>query len=58
MLAIFHIYLDNVSHSNGIILAKLLEAYAIFDPIVDVMPIIPLFFFLLAFVWQASVSFR
>ncbi len=58
MLAIFHIYLDNVSHSNGIILAKLLEAYVIFDPIVDVMPIIPLFFFLLAFVWQASVSFR
>ncbi|CAM6042418.1 unnamed protein product [Sphagnum compactum] len=58
MLAIFHIYLDNVSHSNGIILAKLPEAYAIFNPIVDVMPIIPLFFFLLAFVWQASVSFR
>jgi hypothetical protein len=37
MLAIFHIYLDKVSHSNGIILAKLLEAYAIFDPIVNVM---------------------
>nr|AND48176.1 K protein of photosystem II [Flatbergium novo-caledoniae] len=58
MLAIFHIYLGNVSHLSGIILAKLPEAYAIFDPIVDVMPIIPLFFFLLAFVWQASVSFR
>jgi photosystem II PsbK protein len=25
---------------------------------VDVMPVIPLFFFLLAFVWQAAVSFR
>lgn len=38
--------------------AKLPEAYAIFNPIVDVMPVIPLFFFLLAFVWQAAVSFR
>ncbi|KAH0445512.1 hypothetical protein IEQ34_024650 [Dendrobium chrysotoxum] len=28
------------------------------NPIVDVMPIIPLLFFLLAFVWQAAVSFR
>ncbi|WP_425268120.1 hypothetical protein [Enterobacter hormaechei] len=25
---------------------------------VNVMPIIPLFFFLLAFAWQAAVSFR
>jgi photosystem II PsbK protein len=58
MLAIFNIYLDHTFHLNGIILAKLPEAYAIFDPIVDVMPIIPVFFFLLAFVWQASVSFR
>nr|YP_010228231.1 PsbK [Atrichum angustatum]QZJ47307.1 PsbK [Atrichum angustatum] len=58
MLAIFNIYLDTAFDLNGIILAKLPEAYAIFDPIVDVMPIIPLFFFLLAFVWQASVSFR
>nr|YP_009646490.1 K protein of photosystem II [Chloropicon maureeniae]QBX98196.1 K protein of photosystem II [Chloropicon maureeniae] len=39
-------------------LAKLPEAYAPFDPIVNVLPIIPLFFFLLAFVWQAAVSFR
>nr|YP_009682219.1 photosystem II protein K [Fissidens nobilis]QDQ38704.1 photosystem II protein K [Fissidens nobilis] len=54
----FNIYLDNAFQLNGIILAKLPEAYAIFDPIVDVMPIIPVFFFLLAFVWQASVSFR
>jgi len=58
MLAMFNIYLDNAFHLNDIILAKLPEAYAIFDPIVDVMPIIPVFFFLLAFVWQASVSFR
>lgn len=39
-------------------LAKLPEAYAPFDPIVDVLPIIPVLFLLLAFVWQASVSFR
>jgi len=46
-------------NANGIIvLGKLPEAYAIFDPIVDVMPVIPVFFLLLAFVWQASVSFR
>nr|YP_009583246.1 photosystem II protein K [Eriachne compacta]QBL03704.1 photosystem II protein K [Eriachne compacta] len=38
--------------------AKLPEAYAIFNPIVDVMPVIPVLFFLLAFVWQAAVSFR
>lgn len=41
-----------------IILAKLPEAYAPFDPIVDVLPVIPVLFLLLAFVWQASVSFR
>nr|YP_010422086.1 photosystem II protein K [Urtica urens]USG56055.1 photosystem II protein K [Urtica sp.]USG56220.1 photosystem II protein K [Urtica urens]USG56304.1 photosystem II protein K [Urtica urens] len=38
--------------------AKLPEAYAFLNPVVDVMPVIPLFFFLLAFVWQATVSFR
>jgi photosystem II PsbK protein len=38
------------------LLAKLPEAYAPFDPIV--LPIIPVLFILLAFVWQASVSFR
>jgi photosystem II PsbK protein len=59
ILVMFNIYLETGSHLNGFgIFAKLPEAYAIFDPIVDVMPIIPLFFFLLAFVWQASVSFR
>ena len=29
-----------------------------FGAIVDVMPIIPVFFLLLAFVWQAAISFR
>jgi photosystem II PsbK protein len=44
--------------SMALLLAKLPEAYAPFDPIVDVLPIIPVLFLLLAFVWQASVSFR
>lgn len=39
-------------------LAKLPEAYAIFSPLVDILPVVPIFIFLLAFVWQASVSFR
>lgn len=42
----------------ALILAKLPEAYAPFDPIVDVLPVIPVFFLLLAFVWQASIGFR
>ena len=40
------------------LLAKLPEAYAPFDPIVDVLPVIPVLFIVLAYVWQASVSFR
>ena len=43
---------------NTIVSARLPEAYAPFDPIVDVLPVIPVLFLLLAFVWQASVSFR
>nr|YP_008378769.1 photosystem II protein K [Najas flexilis]AFY64169.1 photosystem II protein K [Najas flexilis] len=61
MLNIFSficICLSSVPHSSSFLFAKLPEAYAIFQPIVDVMPVIPLFFFLLAFVWQAVVSFR
>ena len=42
----------------AMLLAKLPEAYAIFNPLVDIMPIIPVFFLLLAFVWQAAVGFR
>lgn len=52
------IVFQNPMESMYLILAKLPEAYAPFDPIVDVLPIIPVFFLLLAFVWQASVSFR
>nr|YP_009184755.1 K protein of photosystem II [Oogamochlamys gigantea]ALO62794.1 K protein of photosystem II [Oogamochlamys gigantea] len=42
----------------AMVLAKLPEVYAPFSPLVDVLPIIPVLFILLAFVWQASVSFR
>ena len=42
----------------AMLLAELPEAYQIFDPLVDVLPLIPLFFLLLAFVWQVSVGFR
>jgi photosystem II PsbK protein len=48
----------NLLMEAALLLAKLPEAYAIFDPLVDVLPLIPLFFFLLAFVWQAAVGFR
>lgn len=48
----------NLFMEVALLLAKLPEAYAIFDPLVDVLPVIPVFFLLLAFVWQASVGFR
>ena len=43
---------------NSIFLSKLPDAYEIFSPIVDILPIVPILFLLLAFVWQASVGFR
>nr|YP_009972122.1 photosystem II subunit K [Kuepferia otophora]QNH70359.1 photosystem II subunit K [Kuepferia otophora]QXI83615.1 photosystem II protein K [Kuepferia decorata] len=46
------------SDSSSFFFGNLPEAYAFLNPIVDVMPVIPLLFFLLAFVWQAAVSFR
>nr|YP_009906894.1 photosystem II protein K [Pennantia cunninghamii]QLI52908.1 photosystem II protein K [Pennantia baylisiana]QLI52993.1 photosystem II protein K [Pennantia corymbosa]QLI53078.1 photosystem II protein K [Pennantia cunninghamii]QLI53163.1 photosystem II protein K [Pennantia endlicheri] len=61
MLNIFSLIcmcLNSALYSSSLLLAKLPEAYAFLNPIVDVMPVIPLFFFLLAFVWQAAVSFR
>jgi len=39
-------------------LNKLPGIFAIFGPLADIMPVIPVLFFLLAFVWQASVGFR
>nr|YP_009732097.1 photosystem II protein K [Gracilaria edulis]QHS70622.1 photosystem II protein K [Gracilaria edulis]UAD85627.1 photosystem II protein K [Gracilaria edulis] len=41
-----------------IIFAKLPDAYSIFRPLVDILPVIPVFFLLLAFVWQAAIGFR
>ncbi|MEM9135772.1 MAG: photosystem II reaction center protein K [Cyanobacteria bacterium P01_F01_bin.42] len=43
---------------EAVLLAKLPEGYELFSPLIDVMPIIPVFFLLLAFVWQASIGFR
>lgn len=54
----FTMLTNNIEILNSTLLASLPEAYAPFDPLVDVLPIIPVLFFLLAFVWQASVSFR
>nr|YP_009667525.1 photosystem II protein K [Trentepohlia odorata]QCW57828.1 photosystem II protein K [Trentepohlia odorata] len=39
-------------------LLTLPEAYVPFSPLVDVLPIIPLLFLLIAFVWQSAVGFR
>jgi photosystem II PsbK protein len=61
MLTMPHVCVDSLMNWSAhitIMLGKLPEAYSIFDPIINVMPIIPVFFLLLAFVWQASVSFR
>jgi photosystem II PsbK protein len=41
-----------------ILVSKLPDAYVVFSPVIDVLPAIPIFFLLLAFVWQASVGFR
>ena len=41
-----------------ILVSKLPGGFAVFSPLVDVMPAIPVLFLLLAFVWQASVGFR
>nr|YP_009391889.1 photosystem II protein K [Acrosorium ciliolatum]ARW60033.1 photosystem II protein K [Acrosorium ciliolatum] len=40
------------------IFTKLPDAYILFRPLVDLLPIIPVFFLLLAFVWQAAIGFR
>jgi photosystem II PsbK protein len=39
-------------------ITKLPEAYSFVSPIVDVLPVVPVFFLLLAFVWQAAIGFR
>lgn len=49
---------ENLKMEVALLFAKLPEAYSIFNPLVDVLPIIPVFFLLLAFVWQAAVGFK
>ncbi len=44
--------------STMMLLAALPEGYELFDPLIDILPIIPVLFFLLAFVWQAAVGFK
>ena len=41
-----------------ILVSKLPGGFAVFSPLVDVLPAIPVFFLLLAVVWQASVGFK
>jgi len=43
---------------ESLLLSKLPGVFAAFGPLTDVLPVIPILFFLLAFVWQASVGFR
>ncbi|TYI10170.1 hypothetical protein ES332_A09G123900v1 [Gossypium tomentosum] len=57
MLNIFnliYICFNSALFSSSFLFAKLPEAYAFLNPIVDFMPVIPVLFFLLAFVWQAA----
>ncbi|KAL4281696.1 hypothetical protein GQ457_16G020770 [Hibiscus cannabinus] len=59
MLNIFNlicICFNSALFSSSFLFVKLPEAYAFLNPIVDFMPVIPLLFFLLAFVWQAAKS--
>ena len=54
----FNKYRNLRSYMESILLSKLPGVFAIFGPLADIMPVIPVLFFLLAFVWQASVGFK
>nr|WRW10665.1 photosystem II subunit K [Ascoseira mirabilis] len=41
-----------------LLLTKLPDFYLMYSPLIDILPIIPILFLLLAFLWQASVGFR
>jgi photosystem II PsbK protein len=43
---------------ESLLLSRLPDAYIAFSPIIDVLPIVPVFFLLLAFIWQAAIGFR
>ncbi|NJK72645.1 MAG: photosystem II reaction center protein K [Synechococcaceae cyanobacterium SM2_3_60] len=48
----------NLALHTTSMLASLPAGYELFDPLVDLLPVIPVFFLLLAFVWQAAVGFK
>nr|AEW12976.2 photosystem II 3.9 kDa protein [Colacium vesiculosum] len=54
-MSFFHLE-SLINNANSF--ALLPEAYSPFAPIINILPVIPVFFFLLAFVWQAAVKFR
>ncbi|YP_009034080.1 photosystem II protein K (plastid) [Oryza glaberrima] len=56
ILSLTCICFNSVIYPTSFFFAKLPEAYAIFNPIVDFMPVIPVLFFLLAFVTLFSIS--
>ena len=59
MWLLLHKIFGDIGHMNAAMLvATLPEAYRAFGPLIDVLPILPIFFLLLAFVWQASVGFK
>jgi photosystem II PsbK protein len=41
-----------------LLLSKLPGVFAVFSPLIDILPVIPVLFFLLAIVWQARVGFK
>lgn len=61
LLSAFFINIEKVEEFYmlfTILFTKLPEAYSLFRPLVDILPVIPVFFLLLAFVWQAAIGFR
>nr|YP_010283789.1 photosystem II protein K [Carallia brachiata]YP_010349493.1 photosystem II subunit K [Carallia diplopetala]UKZ50943.1 photosystem II protein K [Carallia brachiata]UNW51273.1 photosystem II subunit K [Carallia diplopetala] len=58
LFSLICICLNSALYSSSFFFTKLPEAYAFLNSIIDIMPVIPVLFFLLAFVWQAAVSFR
>ncbi|GJN41456.1 hypothetical protein PR202_gn00833 [Eleusine coracana subsp. coracana] len=57
ILSLTSICFNSGLYPTSFFLAKLPEAYAIFNPIVDVMPVIPVLFFLLAFCLASCCKF-
>lgn len=43
---------------TDLLITKLPAGFEIFSPIADVLPVIPVLFLLLAFVWQGAIGFR